>query len=461
MATGAFVSAQSVIRLPVTRSTGNSFVKRDATTPLYNDIGIQYLVTVSAGTPSQNFTVSLDTGSSDLWFAGNGCPTTSCPVPQYNAASSSSVNQTQNPLRLKYGLGSANGTYVQDTVALAGVSIPKQQFGVMNQVTDIFVQNGSGVGGGKVKSSGILGLAFDGLITASGRPNYPTVINSLISENLISQPIFSIYLNFMNATGWTGEMILGGIDSTKYTGQLSYASVGSYNLQGTTSSTAGSGAGTYLYWSLAAQSFDIVSNGVNYGGQLTKQQVTVIDTGSTLSYLPTPAVQAIVKAFGQYVNPTPDISGVYVLKSCTVPDDVVDIKVQFLADGAASNSTAPTGGNSTSGSASLHVRASDLVQNAGNGQCFLGIQDAGTSGSNLFDMLLGDSFLRGSYMVFDVGQKRVGFAPATASAGSANGSGSGTGSGASGPGGVSSAATKVTKSSAMLLASWILMYHNN
>lgn len=56
-----------LLRLPLMRKSAaplvQQFDKRDPfSTPLYNDQGSQYLVSVGIGTPPQNFTVTLDTG---------------------------------------------------------------------------------------------------------------------------------------------------------------------------------------------------------------------------------------------------------------------------------------------------------------------------------------------------------------------------------------------------------------
>lgn len=54
-----------LLRLPLMRKSAplHQFNKRDPfSTPLYNDQGSQYLVSVGIGTPPQNFTVTLDTG---------------------------------------------------------------------------------------------------------------------------------------------------------------------------------------------------------------------------------------------------------------------------------------------------------------------------------------------------------------------------------------------------------------
>lgn len=61
-----------MLRIPITRRSRpdpiisahiNKFGKRDNyMSKLFNDLGCQYLIDISVGTPGQNFTVTLDTG---------------------------------------------------------------------------------------------------------------------------------------------------------------------------------------------------------------------------------------------------------------------------------------------------------------------------------------------------------------------------------------------------------------
>lgn len=66
---------KGIIRVPITRQSrpdpiissiqkrNKALVKRDPfMASLYNDAGSQYLIDISIGTPSQNFSVTLDTG---------------------------------------------------------------------------------------------------------------------------------------------------------------------------------------------------------------------------------------------------------------------------------------------------------------------------------------------------------------------------------------------------------------
>jgi cathepsin D len=84
-----------------------------------------YIGEVSIGTPPQSFQVVLDTGSSDLWVAGAGCP--SCgSVPAFDTSKSSSIAQVTGSngqaqqVEIHYGSGSVGGIKVQDRVSMGG-----------------------------------------------------------------------------------------------------------------------------------------------------------------------------------------------------------------------------------------------------------------------------------------------------------------------------------------------------
>ncbi|CAO3607935.1 unnamed protein product [Cunninghamella echinulata] len=90
---------------------------------LYNDQGSQYLITVGVGTPPQEFLVTFDTGSADLWIPSSDCDTNSCPFGGFNSGQSSTFTKSNEAFSIQYGIGAVNGTYVKDTVTISGASV--------------------------------------------------------------------------------------------------------------------------------------------------------------------------------------------------------------------------------------------------------------------------------------------------------------------------------------------------
>lgn len=109
-------------RLPRKRATsgGNKLVNQNSDSSYYGSLAI--------GTPPASFDVILDTGSSDMWIAGQGCQ--SCGnVPMFNPVASSSFKNTTTPFHITYGSGAADGTLGMDVVQMAGFQVLSQTFG--------------------------------------------------------------------------------------------------------------------------------------------------------------------------------------------------------------------------------------------------------------------------------------------------------------------------------------------
>lgn len=84
----------------------------------------EYYATVSVGTPAVDYNMVLDTGSSDMILAVNDCSGCSSSTPGYSASSSSTSAASSEAFSITYGSGSASGTLVEDTVSIAGYSMP-------------------------------------------------------------------------------------------------------------------------------------------------------------------------------------------------------------------------------------------------------------------------------------------------------------------------------------------------
>lgn len=65
-----------------------------------------------------------------------------------------------------------------------------------------------------------MGLGYDTNEAPNDGPNgvYQSVMDNLVSNNIIGRKAYSLYLNDLRST--KGAIILGGIDTTKYTGDL-------------------------------------------------------------------------------------------------------------------------------------------------------------------------------------------------------------------------------------------------
>jgi Eukaryotic aspartyl protease len=77
----------------------------------------------------QTFNLDLDTGSSELWFAGTNC--TNCPpgTADFDTTKSSTFQPGTQSVNISYGSGTASGTIATDTVSMGPFTLPSQTLG--------------------------------------------------------------------------------------------------------------------------------------------------------------------------------------------------------------------------------------------------------------------------------------------------------------------------------------------
>lgn len=204
----------------------------------------QYVVAVNVG--SQTFhNMVIDTGSSNTWV---GADTT------FSAGLTG--KSTGKSVEVRYGSGSFNGTEYTDTVSLGGLIVTSQSIGV--------ALSSSGFEG----TDGIIGFGPTDLTkgTVSGSNTVPTFMNNLYSQGTIFTEVLGIY--FADESGSdtndaNGVLTLGGTDASLYSGSITYTDrVGNY-------------------WGVEVSE-------VSYGGSdLGSISQAIVDTGTTLIYLPT------------------------------------------------------------------------------------------------------------------------------------------------------------------------------
>ncbi|KAL4469668.1 hypothetical protein ABPG72_013433 [Tetrahymena utriculariae] len=158
-----------------------------------------YYVNLQIGSPPQNFKLSVDTGSSDLWVQSINCNLSSCIKHQrFNYTASSTFKMTDKNFTIHYLGGDVKGNIGMDKLTFGGLTINDYNFGMAYQSSTLFQQ---------VLFDGILGLAF----TSISSLKCPTIIDKLYQEGQISENSFSIYLSSKQNTN-ESELILGGIN---------------------------------------------------------------------------------------------------------------------------------------------------------------------------------------------------------------------------------------------------------
>lgn len=293
--------------------------------------------------------VQLDTGSFELWVNPqceglSFSDATFCEsVGFYNVSRSNTVQALNVRKTLAYGIGSANITYVKDSIALPGATsaMSDVQFGVALASQDEF--------------SGILGIGYGQGLTTT----YPNFVDELAMQNQTSVKAFSVGLGSKREE--EGAIVFGGVDTSKFTGTLATLPI---------VPAKESPDGVPRYWVSMNNMSLTPPNGVTKAYANTSMDV-FFDTGATLTLLPPALADAIGKDFGAE---SADASGYYSV-DCSLAD--MNGTVDFAFDGV-----------------TIKVPYDEFIRESSSSEgtaCVLGI-----TGSTSFT-LLGDTFLRSAY----------------------------------------------------------------
>jgi len=304
----------------------------------------------------QTFTVIFDTGSSNLWVPSKKC--TNCGSHSlYDSTQSSSYVANGTVFKIQYGSGPVAGFLSQDSVVFGGLTVQSQVFA---EITDT---SGLGLAYSIGKFDGILGLAFPRISVDGILPVFPAAV----AQKLVARPVFAFYLGTQG--GQAGELTLGGVDSTRYTGTLQYVPL--------TAET---------YWQTALTSIKV---GTSTTSATTCKRV-IVDSGTSLLAGPTAEVKALAALVGAspfFLNPnefTIDCGSIASLPVITF----------------------------TIGGIDFPLTGADYTINAG-GICLFAFAGVDVPSGPLW--IAGDVFMRKYYTVFDYGNQRLGFAKAAAS----------------------------------------------
>lgn len=153
--------------------------------PLRNYFSMAYVGRISIGTPPQPFQVVFDTGSADLWvFSAASTQPKRAPTHYYNRISSSSYVPDDSSFAITYGLGHCSGILSVDNVDIAGLKAVKQTFAEVLHFSTNFDNPDEPL-------DGILGMAYQGAAASHADP----VVDTLYNQGQISHRMFSFLLS--------------------------------------------------------------------------------------------------------------------------------------------------------------------------------------------------------------------------------------------------------------------------
>jgi hypothetical protein len=311
----------------------------------------QYFGEISLGTPPQKFEVIFDTGSSDLWVASSKCDSSCGRHAKYNSAKSSSYVANGTAFDIMYGSGPVSGFESVDTLQTGGITVASQEFA---EVTDA---SGLGAAYKLGKFDGILGLAFPVLSVN----HVPTVFENMITQKLVAEGLFSFYLG--KEDGAKGELLMGGVDPNYFSGDITYVP-----LKAAT------------YWEINLDGFQFGStNFIPSGGQNS-----IVDSGTSILTGPSDVVKQIAESIGA--------------KELVPNEYMVDCNAKNL----------PNMDFTINGNVYTLTPADYLIPDGE--MCLFGMMGLDIPKPTGPLWILGDVFMRKYYTVFDVSNKRVGFA---------------------------------------------------
>lgn len=309
--------------------------------------------TIGLGTPPQDFKVVMDTGSSNLWVPGSECGSIACYLhSKYDASSSSSYKKNGSEFGIRYGSGEVSGYISEDTLRIGDLKVKKQLFGEATNEPGLAFAFG--------RFDGILGLGYDTISVN----HIPPPFYNMIDQGLLDEPLFAFYLGD-TAKGTDSVCSFGGIDKSAYSGKMIKLPLR-----------------RKAYWEVNLDS-------ITFGKEVADMEGTgaILDTGTSLIAMPTDYAELLNKQIGAKKG----FNGQYTVE-CSKRDSLPDLTFTL------------SGYNFT-------ITAYDYILEV-QGSCISSFQgiDLGGNIGPLF--ILGDSFLRRWYSVYNLGDNTVGLAKA-------------------------------------------------
>jgi hypothetical protein len=305
-----------------------------------------YFAQVLVGSENTPRYMLLDTGAGTSWLMGSMCTSPACKNHNTFGPTDSKTYDLLpgGSFSIGYGTGQVSGLLANDTISFAGMKLT-MTLGIANQTSNDF---------NNYPMDGILGLSQ---MQTDGQPNF---IQTLVASNSLKSNVFGMSLNRNSDGPNTGEINFGAPDTSKFSGSLSYTPV-------STNAEAD--------WAIPMDNIGLGDKQSTVSGRLG-----YIDTGTSYIFAP----QEDAEAFHALI---PGSSVGKDGATYTVPCSTTDpITITFSG-------------------VTYSIASEDWVGPSRNGVCT----------SNIYGMpvveggwLLGDTFLKNVYVLFDIDENRVG-----------------------------------------------------
>jgi hypothetical protein len=275
------------------------------------------------------------------------------------------------------GSGAA-GDYILDDIGIGDETVKAQQLGLAHDVT---------------VTTGIMGIGFTENVASNsarfGDPfTYPSIIDQMFEQGVINLKAYSLYLDAKSSD--TGSIIFGGLDSDKYVGNLFQLPL--------VPSEHPNGTKVFDHFTVVMTSLSMTNGSSNTSFTSARyRNPVVLDSGTTLTYLPDVTARRIYDELNA-VDDTEDTGLVYV--DCAIGSDpALTFNYEFGDSSSSVEIKVPVAEllydlEEIFGSPNYKYYLPNLpFDNA----CAFGIFPD-TGGPSI----LGDTFLRSAYVVYDL-----------------------------------------------------------
>jgi hypothetical protein len=363
-----------------------------ATLELRKNVRMSFVGRVQLGQPGQEFEMLFDTGSGTVpWVAHEQCRFNGRPLSesrgglrghrsQFAPRLSATCSRLPTNMRVSYLCGLAfEGDLWRDQLRLGGgrrgqaMLVPDQVFALINRIDA--TQDDEGVE-----------PLFDGLVGMAWSPDGGAQLNlmdNLIKHKLIKEPVFAFHMNGHGGKlgesapdAVAGELVFGHVDKRRYTGAIVWAPVT-----------------RYPRWQIRLERIDVLdSQGRTLASACEFGCEAIVDTGTNFVLGPSEQVALLNERLGFATHPDhKDIA--WLPRPQTQP---LYLAVQIAGHQFVLNKSAY----------GLHLGNQQASACVSTLRQF--VDDTGTDITASW--ILGETFIRHFYTVFDYGQRRVGFA---------------------------------------------------
>lgn len=229
----------------------------------------------------------------------------------------------------------------------------------------------------------VLGIGYpinEAYVAKTGNKPYPNLLQALVDAGLINSKAYSIYLNDFDAK--QGEILFGGINTAKFQGRLATLPIVPH------------GSKTYAELKVAMTGLAVYDHDQFEQLQLGARSINaVIDSGSTFCALPTLMARQLYRSLGAVYNAREGLG----LIDCSLRNQDAGIKFTF------------SGASITVPMKEMILDPRDFDIKSRHDVCFFGIIPIDANDGSA---ILGDTFLRSAYVVYDLDNNEISLAQA-------------------------------------------------